>query len=62
MPCPWRFLEEMGFPRTRSASEEGALLAIAQAERFAPEDQGNVYGSRYMAHFKSLRVFPSGLR
>ena len=44
------------------ASEDGALLAIAQSERFAPEDQGNVYGSRYMAHFKMLRVFPNGLR
>lgn len=44
------------------ASEEGALLAVAQSERFAPQDQGNVYGSRYMAHFKSLRVFPKGLR
>jgi tRNA pseudouridine55 synthase len=44
------------------ASEDGALLAVAQAERFAPQDQGNVYGSRYMAHFKMLRVFPGGLR
>jgi tRNA pseudouridine55 synthase len=44
------------------ASEEGSLLAIAQAERFNPQDQGNVYGSRYMAHFKTLRVFPHGLK
>lgn len=44
------------------ASEDGALLAMMQAERFAPQDQDNVYGSRYMAHFKSLRVFPGGLR
>jgi len=43
------------------ASEDGRLLAVAQAERFAPQDQGNVYGSRYMAHFKTLRVFPGGL-
>lgn len=44
------------------ASEDGALLAVAQAERFEPQDQSNVYGSRYMAHFKMLRVFPRGLR
>ncbi len=44
------------------ASEEGALLAVAQAERFEAGARENVYGSRYMAHFKSLRVFPNGLR
>lgn len=44
------------------ASEDYALIAIAQAERFNPQAQGNVYGSRYMAHFKTLRVFPHGLK
>lgn len=44
------------------ASEEGALLAVVTAERFNAEAQENVYGSRYMAHFKPLRIFPGGLR
>lgn len=44
------------------ASEDGRLLAVVQAERFDPQAQSNAYGSRYMAHFKSLRVFPGGLR
>lgn len=43
-------------------SEEGHLLAIAQAERFEAQARENVYGSRYLAHFKSLRVFPGGLK
>jgi len=44
------------------ASEDGALLAIMQVERFDNGMRENVYGSRYAAHFKSLRVFPRGLQ
>ncbi len=44
------------------ASEEGYLLAVVTAERFNAEAMGNVYGSRYMAHFKPLRIFPGGLK
>lgn len=44
------------------ASEEGALLAIASAERFEAMRRANPYDSRFDVHFKPVRVFPGGLR
>lgn len=41
-------------------AEDGRLLAMAQAERF--DETMNVYGSRFAVHFKSVRVFPGGLK
>lgn len=42
-------------------SEDGRLLAMAQIERFTSGAAENVYGSRYMARLRPLRVFPKGL-
>jgi tRNA pseudouridine(55) synthase len=44
------------------ASEEGALLAIMQAERFEEQQRANVYDSRFQVHFRPVRVFPNGLK
>ncbi len=44
------------------ASEDGALMAIVEAERFDSMRQANPYDSRFDVHFKPLRIFPSGLR
>lgn len=44
------------------AAEDGSLLAVAQIERFEAQQRENVYGSRYMARLKTLRVFPGGLK
>ncbi len=45
------------------STDDGAvLLAMMQAESFEAQMQENPYGSRFMNHFKSLRVFPGGLK
>ena len=45
------------------ATDDGtALLAMMQAESFESQMRENPYGSRFMNHFKPLRVFPGGLR
>lgn len=44
------------------ADDTGALLAVAQAERFEEQARTNPYVSRHAVHFKSLRVFPDGLK
>lgn len=45
------------------ASDDGAvLLAMMQAESFEAQMRENPYGSRFMNHFRALRVFPGGLK
>lgn len=45
------------------ATDDGtALLAMMQAESFDAQMRENPYGSRFMNHFKPLRIFPGGLR
>lgn len=44
------------------ASEDGALLAMVQVERFESEELAKMYNSRHLARLNSLRVFPKGLR
>lgn len=45
------------------ATDDGTcLLAMMQAERFEAQMKENIYGSRFMNHFRALRVFPGGLR
>jgi len=44
------------------SSDDGALLAIMQAERFEQHAEQNVYGTRFLVHFKPLRIFPTGLK
>ncbi|MGI8905853.1 MAG: tRNA pseudouridine(55) synthase TruB [Candidatus Sumerlaeaceae bacterium] len=44
------------------ASDDGALLAVMQAERFETQMRENVYNSRFAVHFKPLRIFPNGLK
>jgi tRNA U55 pseudouridine synthase TruB len=44
------------------ASEDGALLAMVQSERFDVQRKENPYDSRFAAHFKAVRIFPGGLR
>jgi hypothetical protein len=44
------------------ADDTGALLAVAQAERFEEQSRSNPYVSRHAVHFKTQRVFPNGLK
>jgi tRNA pseudouridine55 synthase len=44
------------------ASDDGALLAMAEAERFDAMRRANPYDSRFDVHFKPLRIFPHGLK
>jgi tRNA pseudouridine55 synthase len=44
------------------ADDTGALLAVAQAERFEDQSRSNPYVSRHAVHFKTQRVFPDGLK
>lgn len=44
------------------ANEAGHLLAVMQGERFETQMRENPYGSRFMVHFKPLRIFPGRLK
>lgn len=44
------------------ASEDGALLAMMEAERFDSTRRANAYDTRFEVHFRPLRIFPEGLR
>ncbi|MBX7247125.1 MAG: tRNA pseudouridine(55) synthase TruB [Candidatus Sumerlaeaceae bacterium] len=41
--------------------DDGALLAIVEAERFDAQRRANPYDSRFDVHFRPVRIFPGGL-
>lgn len=42
--------------------DDGALLAMMQADRFEEQRRLNPYDSRFQVHLRPLRVFPGGLK